>query len=549
MPKKILYFTALLCVFLFSFNISYAFECLKAIPENAVICPGDNENLTKNVNNTVVKECTDKTKCQFICDEGYAKNGNKQQCIPACKTTPMNATMCDRDDIGIFKAINGTVSTNGCTDSRKCEFVCNAGYIKSGNNCVPDQCPDNLTPEMQQSDPACWTSYTTTKTVTCTWSHWGWDCCKKDGSSCAYKESCGSDEVPRIGYGHQIKVYKNSCGGTSCNNPYTTKPDDYTKEVDSTAYKCHYTVVNEWETCDATTGIQSAIDVTQKITNGKNCSNLHQETTRFCGICGPKNGIGSYDQPEDPGLCTFGMPVSGPQLHPTEDKWIWTCEGGDATTDEDDDLCEAPRSEPGRCSSSLNGHAFESQLEFDNAKNNGLLCDSGVVEHVQGGPDTGWTWDCIHFGEEENITERPLNESCASPCFDYSLNIDKNQFYWTEQDNVDVTVEVEKIGACKDQYSCTVTVEGEDFTDETFTKTIDAREGVSSYDISGTCSRESYDDEERAETINGNCIARSCTPNGMCQGMPQSASSSSSCTSTCSSNADCTVGRMIETRP
>lgn len=45
------------------------------------------------------------------------------------------------------------------------------------------------------------------------------------------------------------------------------------------------------------------------------------------------------------------------------------------------------------------------------------------------------------------------------------------------------------------------------------------------------------------------CAARSCNNQGQCQATPQEANSPSDCASSCSSDADCTTGRMIETRP
>jgi hypothetical protein len=50
-------------------------------------------------------------------------------------------------------------------------------------------------------------------------------------------------------------------------------------------------------------------------------------------------------------------------------------------------------------------------------------------------------------------------------------------------------------------------------------------------------------------TISTMCTAHSCNSQGTCQATPQAANTADSCLSTCNSDADCTRGRMIETRP
>ncbi len=49
--------------------------------------------------------------------------------------------------------------------------------------------------------------------------------------------------------------------------------------------------------------------------------------------------------------------------------------------------------------------------------------------------------------------------------------------------------------------------------------------------------------------VNTMCTARECNTQGTCQATPQAGDSPDACTSTCNSNADCSRGRIIETRP
>jgi hypothetical protein len=55
---------------------------------------------------------------------------------------------------------------------------------------------------------------------------------------------------------------------------------------------------------------------------------------------------------------------------------------------------------------------------------------------------------------------------------------------------------------------------------------------------------------EKTISLNGYCIEKSCGANGTCQAMPKTGVTSlKDCINTCNSNADCTSGRMIETKP
>ncbi len=111
--------------------------CIGTTPTNAQMCVTDDQGLTKNVTKTVASLCTDKTKCEFTCNAGFAKDGTKNNCVTACKGTPSNATMCADDDRGVATALASIVSTSGCTN-KKCEFTCNLGFAKDpvSHNCV-----------------------------------------------------------------------------------------------------------------------------------------------------------------------------------------------------------------------------------------------------------------------------------------------------------------------------------------------------------------------------------------------------------------------------
>lgn len=382
-------------------------------------------------------------------------------------------------------------------------------------------------------DPACYTEDSSGYYKTCTWYGAGsgsyWAC---DGGVQGTSSSVGTNCFP------YLEALYSTCGGYGgCSNRTDFGAGDtYSEWVNTTSYKCYYLTVNEWGTCDVDTGMQSAISVTQHSTSGTSCQNLDEATTRSCAACGVASNSPTGEAPTED-LCIPLNTASTPILNTATNMWEWTCTADNGSVD-----CDVPNEEDGVCSSKYTDQVQDWPV---GALPPTDLCDSGTAANFSDNGDNGWTWDCLKIGDN------PLhsNKNCAAPCFDYRLNIDKEQFYWSDQDDVEIMVNIEKLGRCRDQYSCSITIDDDTQNGDTHTYTIDARQGVSAYDISGLCTADGRDDEVREDTVSGNCIARSCSPQGTCQSTPQAASSHSACQSTCSTNADCSKGRMIETRP
>ena len=416
------------------------------------------------------------------------------------------------------------------------------------------QCNNNATPDLQKGDPACYTSSTSYWTEYCSWSFSGVICdnVNADGTwagSTFHTSSCS--RCPKSFYNTcHGAYYVNSCSGSHCENAGAL-PAAGTRTHSSTSYTCYYTTVSEWSVCDVDTGLQSATDVTQNSTSGTSCDNLNEETTQICGVCGSANGVGTGEMPETADLCQFGTPTT-PELNEDETQWEWGCAGDNGAIYVDDTVCAAPKEAPGICSTIYNGQAQNGLTESTEG-----LCTSGIVTNFidHGDPDgdgvaeidAGWSWTCQKIGDNPDHT----NEDCQAPCFDYTIQADQSRFYWDDDDSVDITVDLQRTGRCADKYTCIV--QGNETDGET-TYTIEASEdGTVNYDLTATCTHE--DDgtivthDPGADTVIGTCIERSCTSQGICQGIPKQASSSSSCASTCSSDSDCTTGRMIETRP
>ena len=126
-------------------QIPATFVCQGNIPDHSVICPDDDRNLTTNTNRTLVNSCSvpagSVPKCEYICEAGYHKDGNA--CVPdvfECQgAVPDHATLCPSDDTGLTS--NATRTLVGACSSPlgsvpKCEYTCATGYINVSGVCM-----------------------------------------------------------------------------------------------------------------------------------------------------------------------------------------------------------------------------------------------------------------------------------------------------------------------------------------------------------------------------------------------------------------------------
>ena len=127
------------------------FSCTGATISNAQLCADDNKNLLVDTTRSLANSCTDANKCEYICPSGYTKSGNSctLQLPPLCTgLIPANSGLCTDDNKGLTADASRNL-VSSCS-SQKCEYTCDVGYVKSGNNCIipipetPNQCNDNL---------------------------------------------------------------------------------------------------------------------------------------------------------------------------------------------------------------------------------------------------------------------------------------------------------------------------------------------------------------------------------------------------------------------
>ncbi len=129
---------------------------------HGVECPNQwTSGMTQDVPAQLVQTCTTNSMCQYTCGSGSvyvpATATAAADCSlgNTCINQPNNATMCDpiNGDQGLTgetqsKLVDSCLTGTSATD--KCTFICNIGYIKQGDVCVPDpagmQTPDGCDP-------------------------------------------------------------------------------------------------------------------------------------------------------------------------------------------------------------------------------------------------------------------------------------------------------------------------------------------------------------------------------------------------------------------
>ncbi len=118
-----------------------AAQCTGTHPNNASVCPGDDQGLLADTPITTVATCVSNAiKCEYACDPGYVPLGMdrcvKAQCI---NTPPSNSALCPNDDQGLITDTPITLAPDCSNTTIKCKYICNAPfylYDSISNSCV-----------------------------------------------------------------------------------------------------------------------------------------------------------------------------------------------------------------------------------------------------------------------------------------------------------------------------------------------------------------------------------------------------------------------------
>lgn len=289
----------------------------------------------------------------------------------------------------------------------------------------------------------------------------------------------------------------------------------------------------------------------------------------------------TWNQPWITSFCANGVaPVPATIKNPAYGETVsWDCpglNGGAATTNQ---ICKATRlaPRPGVCSSAANSQTFTTKPTTN------LCCDPTVSDRCVSndnyigtitenknakGEITGWSWTCK--GEDGTETNSPQCNAICKP--HTTVTFSPNPFVIPNNDTTPIKIQAQmtSTGDCPDSECILV---GKDFPQVdglkitnggtqtvTFTAEQWRKAKENNTGISLVCDGDvEIDDVFKPKTgggstpntgVKGYCTNRSCTSDGRCQSTQKmGATSAQDCTQTCSSDADCTRGRMIETRP
>lgn len=271
-------------------------------------------------------------------------------------------------------------------------------------------------------------------------------------------------------------------------------------------------------------------------------------------------------------LCNAGTPT-GTTIFPSgaygNSSFIsWTCDNTAATPCLGiSGNCEAQRGAPQLCDC---GTADGGTVS---ASPNGVAaCSNGDKSNEQSN-SAGWTWDCGTTNDNDGtggicIANHP-DDQCSASCV--KVDIDAPSTVYLKKGGNKIKAQVRVTGTVENGASCTITLLSGSAVIDSVDTTLNGNstleielEGYSgaSMEITASCELRvdcaggsSWSNVKTytadPHTIQSVCMQKSCNAQGTCQKNPIGASNynDSQCTSTCNSNADCSSGRIIETKP
>ena len=264
--------------------------------------------------------------------------------------------------------------------------------------------------------------------------------------------------------------------------------------------------------------------------------------------CGTANNVETNAKPTN--LCPPNHTASDPQI--VNNQWQWTCAHNVIGATPPSATCTAPI--PGaKCGTANNVET--------NAKPTTNLCakqgDSNVcswpgntLPDVSLQNDGGWHWQCEH-----KPYAYPQTVNCQAPtCLVGDVLQYPSNIYLTPNGQ-SVNIGVFCNGSGGDKMCCDIEMTPTGSNPKTHICT--GESGEFEVPASGEYSAQCYFEDDpttkvnKPITIHTMCASKECNAQGTCQATPVAANSinDSQCKSTCNSNADCTSGRIIETRP
>jgi hypothetical protein len=281
------------------------------------------------------------------------------------------------------------------------------------------------------------------------------------------------------------------------------------------------------------------------------------------GACNPASARTDYAYtatgPSTP-LCSAGTPSPATVLFPAgaygaSSAVSWTCAGtGGGTTA----TCSAQRNAPsitcGTASGTTEYNSVPPVADLCSSDGTAVAPDHSKMPPIPRFVDGQWQWACQH-----NIVTSLYSGMCSAPTCMTGRPITATTPVIINRDNDQHTV----VSVSCPNLCCEVVREGTTIpvticTGGTSSAEIQIPVGGANlqsmcwFDDGNGKSGDSGDTPKtpgNTVTVQTACTAHSCNAQHTCQATMQIANSLDDCSSTCNSNADCSTGRMIETRP
>ena len=204
-------------------------------------------------------------------------------------TLPTNATLCSGDDQGLSQDTNITL-VSSCTNTQKCEAICNGGYHEENGACVADATYHWDTGRWSQcsqaSQASCEGAWTTEGTGACTGD--GYVCEGTDNSwnangldyDCEYCDE-QSDETTCNSF--SASAYGSCTWNTNIENHNCSDSSPQSKSIcEQQDSACH------WVDAQASARRRSVncVDQSGTVVADSNCSGTKPDITQLCGVCG-----------------------------------------------------------------------------------------------------------------------------------------------------------------------------------------------------------------------------------------------------------------------
>ncbi len=242
-------------------------------------------------------------------------------------------------------------------------------------------------------------------------------------------------------------------------------------------------------------------------------------------------------------------PLTLDSNNPVEVSTTWTCSTANGTNG---NTCSATLKPPTVDCGSANN---KTEINTPPTSN---LCSTNASETKSPYMNSAgrWEWSCKYDGGGLNLTK----DSCSAPSCLAGDPLKYQSYLYLKQNSNNQTVKVSAV--CNGNKMC-CDIEATDAGSGDSKTHICTGEGSKEIIIpnSGTYPAKCYIDDNGCEatgscpTVNKElkittmCLQKECNAQGSCQATPVAATDLSQCSSTCNSNADCSNGRIIETRP